>query len=87
MSTTVSIAAKVKITGKVNDLDENLIVAGIAYDSVSGFNKIDGIPTTLYLKNLVDWIGGIDPLVNFLPVAVRATVKTRLNTLISDNAL
>ncbi|MCJ8289772.1 MAG: hypothetical protein HRT58_04430 [Crocinitomicaceae bacterium] len=72
----IDLATVIKISYTKDGESFDLLVAGVQL--VNGkFSRIDGVPTTLYLSNLVSWIGGVEKLSEFLP---DGTLKNRVIT-------
>lgn len=82
-SFSIDLSTIIKISYTKGGEPFDLLVAGVQL--VNGkFSRIDGVPTTLYLSNLVSWIGDVDTLIAYLPTGtLRDKVKEKIKELIA----
>jgi hypothetical protein len=82
----LEVSAIVKILYTKNGKDRELLVAGLRYKRGEGFSRMEGVPTTLYLSNLIDWMDGVDVIGALIPIpALRDKVVARLTELKDSN--
>jgi len=71
----VNASAIIILSYKKNNEPKDLFIAGLKFTSGSGFSIMDGVPATLYISNLIEWVGGVEAMKALLP---ESGIKTKM---------